>query len=304
MYGLVNSRWVALTCVAGCFLIAATNSRAALVLQYGFDEPSGDALDTGVGIPANGQFFDGATRSNNTPGGIGQSLDLTNDDPNALVRDGDADKLDGLTQLTVSTWINVSAYPGDAGPGITNSGNKRLVSKQDSGGGGFTFNLNSAVNDGTAGANDFKVGLFIGDEGGVGFTSGTSTADVDANTISAQNHWVFLAVTYDGTSATDNTRFYIGDANTPVTQLGQTLTLGQTTIASGSARVGVGFTDAAASGFDFSVDGYQDDVRVYNTALSLADLNAARLAALVPEPSSLLLMSFAVGLLVPRRRTF
>jgi hypothetical protein len=293
--------WAAVLSVMGLVLVAVPSSRGALLVRYGFDEPSGNALDTGTGAPANGQLLDGATRSNNTPSGSGRSLDLTNDDPNALVLDGDADKLDGLTKMTVSTWLNVSAYPGDAGSGVTNSGNKRLASKQDVGGGGFTFNMNSTVNDGTAGANDFKLGLFIGDAGGVGFTFGTSTADVDANTISAQDHWVFVAATYDGTLATDNTKFYIGDANTPLSQLGATLTLGQTPIGSGSARFGVGFTDAAASGFDFSVDGYQDDVRVYDTALSPAELDAVRLEGAVPEPGSLVLMLLA-GAVGWRRR--
>jgi Concanavalin A-like lectin/glucanases superfamily/PEP-CTERM motif len=293
--------WIGVVLVLGLIFAAPPTSYGTLLLQYSFDEPSGDALDTGAGPAANGQLMEGAARSSNTPSGIGSSIDFNTENAVAHVLEGDAAKLDGLTALTISTWVNVAAYPGDASAGTTNSGNKRLASKQDPLGAGFTLNMNSAVNNGTAGADDFKIGLFIANTGGSGFTSGTSTADVDANTISAADHWVFLAATYDSALATNNTTFYIGDATTPLAQLGSTLTLGQTTIDAGTGRFGVGFTDALATGFDFSVDGLQDDVRVYDVALSRAELEAVRLAGAIPEPASLMLLMMA-GVAICARR--
>jgi hypothetical protein len=68
--------------------------------------------------------------------------------------------------------------------------------------------------------------------------------------------------------------------DTPVTQLGTTqfLVLAPTPLES-DASFGVGYTDAAPTA-DTSVTGLQDDVRVYNTALNLAALEAARMEGL------------------------
>jgi hypothetical protein len=95
---------------------------------------------------------------------------------------------------------------------------------------------------------------------------------------------------YDGTSFVDNVRFYMGDASTPIALVGTPLTVGQLTIEGGSARVGIGFTDAAPTA-NTSAIGLQDDVRVYATALDLAALDQVRLANVVPEPSTAVLLS-------------
>lgn len=269
---------------------AAVASAQTPLLHYTFDESSGQAVDTGVGPAANGDLVGGAVRTSNTPAGFGSAVDFTNDNPYAHVLGPDAAKLDGVNQMTISTWLNVSSYPG---------GNVRLASKQEPSGSGFTFNMNSTVNDGTVGADDFKLFFAAAGAGAAGFTFGTSSADVDANTISAADNWVFLAVTYDGTQGSNNTRFYIGDADTPVAELGTAQTLGQVTIDGGAGRFGVGFTDAAPTA-DLSVDGFQDDVRVYGEALSLGDLDTIRLQN-IPEPSSIAAFG-ALGLLSLRRR--
>ena len=277
--------------IAGALLPAAAASAQVPLLQYTFDEPSGQALDTGSAPASNADLSGGATRSSNTPGGFGSSLDMTVDATNAQVIGDDANKLDGLGQITMTTWLNVSAYP---------SGNKRLVSKQEVSGSGFTFNMNAAPNDGTVGADNFKLFLAVAGAGAAGFTSTTSSADVDANSLSAADNWVFVAATYDSTKAADNTYFYIGGIDTPVMQLGAARTMGQTTIDGGAGRVGVGFTDAADTA-DTSVVGFQDDVRVYGTALSLQSLDAVRLAN-VPEPASLGAVALGAAALLGRRR--
>lgn len=55
--------------------------------------------------------------------------------------------------------------------------------------------------------------------------------------------------------------------------------------AGGQTRFGVGFWDLAPT-TNNSVIGYQDDVRVYHGALSLAELEAVRQEGLVPEPNA------------------
>jgi hypothetical protein len=142
------------------------------------------------------------------------------------------------------------------------------------------------------------LGLFVGNNvssGASDFASAFSTDDVGAD-----NQWVFLAVTYDGTSATDNVRFYMGDVNTPAAQVGTPLTIVQLTIEGGTARFGVGFTEAAPTA-NTSAIGLQDDVRVYGTALDLNQLDAIRLQA-VPEPSTWALIGGGLAALMAFRR--
>src|SRR5688500_12802511 len=89
-------------------------SAATLALRYNFDEVPAvqTAFDTGLVLPpSNGQLVGGAVRSLNTPGSLSPfSIDFTNESPYAHVLGEDANKLDGLTQLTLTTWLNVSQY--------------------------------------------------------------------------------------------------------------------------------------------------------------------------------------------------
>lgn len=272
--------------------LSAQVSSAAPLLRYSFDEASGPALDTGTGTPDNGALMGGAVRSANTPSGAGSSIDFTTESTYAHVLGSDAAKLDGNNQLTLITWLNVSTYP---------SGNNRLVAKQSGGAfGGFNFTMNAAPNDGTVSANNFRVGLFVGNNvssGAADFGSAFANADVE----NAGGNWAFLAVTYDGTLASNNTKFYIGDTTGSVTQLGATQSIVPLTVDGGTARFGVGFTDAAPTS-NTSVIGLQDDVRVYNSVLDATALEAARLEN-IPEPGSLAVLGLgALGLAARRRR--
>ncbi|QEG38007.1 LamG domain-containing protein [Bythopirellula goksoeyrii] len=271
---------------ASLVLFLSTVTSAAPLLLYNFDEPSGDALDTGDAPNTSGQLMGGATRSSDTPSGFGSSIDLRNDSPSfGHVLEGDAADLDGLAALTLTTWLKVESYT---------SGNNRLVAKQSGGAfGGFSWNMNATPNSGAVGPDNFRLAIFLGNNvssGAADFAAGFSDADVDAD-----NKWVFLALTYDGTQAANNTKFYIGDPTTSVSQLGSDLSLAQLTLDGGTSRFGVGFTDAAPTA-DTSVQGWQDDVRVYGSALSLAELERVRLAGTIPEPGSLaLLLSAALA---------
>lgn len=277
--------------IVGTTILAPLAATAAPLLQYSFNEPNGQTIDTGTGTPANGTLMNAAVRSSDTPSGTGSSVNFNvTEPPAAHVLSSDADKLDGLDKLTLTTWLKVSSYP---------SGNHRLVAKQNAGTfGGFSWNMNATPNDGPVGPDNFRVGLFVGNDVSSGpsdFASGFSTADADAG-----DKWAFLAVTYDSALSSNNTRFYIGGVNTPVTQLGNPLTLAQLTVDGGAAAFGVGYTHAAPTA-DTSVRGLQDDVRVYGEALDLASLDAVRLTN-VPEPTSVAMLALGSLALIARRQ--
>lgn len=274
------------TCLAILLIAGLGNlAAAAPLLHYTFDEASGDALDSGSAPQTNAALVGGATRSSDTPGGFGQSLDLRSDSPYAHALEGDAADLDGLSQLTLTTWLKVSDYT---------SGNNRLSAKQAGGSfGGFSWNMNATTNDGPVGPDNFRLALFLGGDGGFAFTF--SDADASAS------EWAFLAATYDSTTST--VTYYMGDATTPVAPLGtpQVMATSPGTLDAGSAAYGVGYT-GAAPGADTSVNGLQDDVRVYGEVLTLAELEAVRLANVIPEPTALCLAMVSLLGMVGRRQ--
>jgi hypothetical protein len=278
-----------LGCAAVLAASAPGRAQVTPLLQYTFDEPSGAALDTGTPPPADGTLQGGAVRTTNTPSGSGFAVDLiTNEATGGYAHvntAGDVPKLDGLGQFTLSTWINLDD------PG---SGSDRLMSKQAGDSplfSGFMWNINNPTAGGTRANGDVNSGLFVG--GSTGFAFATSDADVNL-----LDHWVFLAVSYDGTLAADNTRFYVGDLDSPVTQLGSVRTINAGTTADADTRFGVGFTDAAPTA-DTSANGLYDDVRVYGSALDATALDAVRLQN-VPEPASLLGVMLLGGMALAR----
>jgi hypothetical protein len=136
--------------VLACFVVMLpTICRAEPLLRYTFDETSGDALDYGDAPPANAALQGGATRSANTPNGRGYSLDLRDDDATyAHAVASGAEKLDGLSALTLTTWLNLEAYTG---------GNNRLISKQTASFfGGFSWNMKGTPNTGVVGPDNFR----------------------------------------------------------------------------------------------------------------------------------------------------
>jgi hypothetical protein len=259
--------------LAGLPLWAASNSLFAQtpVLHWAFDELDGNiAQDSGSGEPASGILQATASRTNETPGFMSPgALDLSAPGLDSWVNGGDVAKVDTLTQFTMSTWILLKGLNADQG----GSGNVRLLAKQAGGAfDGFSWNLN-APNEGTRGPDNFRMGMFIGGETGFSFAF--------SEDLGADDQWTFVAATYDGTTDLDNLIFYIGDETTSVDFLGDPLSLfsGPINSTAGIANVNVGMTEAAP-GIDFSINGYQDDVRIYDRVLSLEEIEQVRLANL------------------------
>jgi hypothetical protein len=271
--------------VAGLAVLAASvasQARAALLWQYKFDEANSGtttALDTGTGTAANGTFSGTATRTSNTPNSFSLGAMSTGSAGAAdYVTGGDAQKLDGLSSMTVTGWINLQSAPATS---------DRLVSKLFSNGTTFTgFDLRFAATNGQ---------LAFSEVNNVAVASLTSVGS-SAN-LSTASGWQFFAVSFDGT----NVRFFTGGESTAASQLGTTQSGSAfTTPADTTAVVRVGGTPATTS--DRTPNAFFDDIRIYDTALTTAaQLDAVRLEN-VPEPAAISLAAVgAAGLLLRRR---
>ena len=275
--------------LVGCMALMFDESELSaqnLLVQWTFDEPTGgtvNAIDTGAAPATNGVFGATATRTTDTPGGgPGFSVDLSAAGTSSIIDGGNPLEVDTLAQFTFSTWVKVTGatHYNEGG-----SVNVRLLAKQSSTPlfDGFSWNMVAPLTP-PGSNNNFRTGLFVG--GTTNFGAGFATTDI----VGRGGEWIFMAVAYDGTSTENNARFYIGDENTPVVQLGDPLTINAGQVfssntsngGSANARFGVGFTDAAPA-VDTSLMGFQDDVRVYNGVLDLAALDAVRLDNLPPD---------------------
>jgi hypothetical protein len=255
--------------ILGSLTLAVLKTQAAPptpLLHYTFDEAGGGptpALDSGVAPQTNGLFSGSATRTSNTPNGSGYALNVSTAGASDYLHSGNPAKLNGLSNLTLTCWVNLRA---------NQNASDRLISKFSTTA-GFDFRFNNAT------ASSAQLIFELN-------TNSGSSASSAAN-INALNQWVFLAVTYDGSGASSSqVNFYSGLTNVAVTQLGtaQTVTVVR----------GPGIEDTtnefrvastAATTADRTPPAWIDDVRVYNTVLSQSDLESVRLEILPVAPS-------------------
>jgi hypothetical protein len=231
--------------------LVTTPGWADLRLHYTFDETSGLALDSGITPSDSGTFINLAARTTSTPWGVGYALDLSRGN-NDWVSAGNPAKLNGITNFTITTWLNLRA---DA------AANDRLIDKvSTSGGFGWRIIASTA---GSISASSFSLALQI---------TLNSEVDLGAN-LGADHQWVFLAVTYDGTSASGNVKFYRDDTNNGVGLLGTASRSGGA-VPDTTSELRIGSTPASPS--DRTPPAWFDDVRVFSTVLSQADLEVVR----------------------------
>lgn len=242
------------------------------IIHYTFDENSGPAIDSGSGIASDGFLGANAARTTNTPGGASPfALDLSSPGLESVVNAGTTSELDSLESFTLTTWLLLEGLNADQG----GSGNVRLLANQGDAPDfdGISWNLNNPIF-GERAIDNFRLGLFIGSDAGFSFAQSTEAWGAEI--------WTFLAITYDGLEEFDNVQFYVGDEGSETAPLGLPLSVlpGSPT---NSADFGIGFTEAALD-VDFAAVGFQDDVRVYDRALSLAELEQVRLDNLTSDP--------------------
>lgn len=227
-----------------------------LLMRYTFDEAASGttaAVDSsGVANQGNGTFSGTGTRTSNTPGSFGVAAFDAGSGGGGYIDAGDVDKLDGQQKLTITAWIRLYGAPANG---------QFLLTKQDTGNtSGFEllYGLPSA---GSIAANNFTVKLRVG----------TSTASGVSADLNADNTWIFVAVTYDGSAASSNLRFYNGGPSTPV---------GSATVRNYNAGTATAnsqpFRLCASSAAAGTVSVMVDDVRIYANVLPVAQIETIR----------------------------
>lgn len=132
---------------------------------------------------------------------------------------------------------------------------------------------------------------------------GLQTGAVTSSTLALLNTWVFFALTYDGTTTTNNINLYVGTQSGAITSIAATASSTAGDVAATTVPIVLG---NGISGNQRPLNGLMDDLRLYGSAtdttgvLSLSAIESMRALDAVPEPrlTSLLLMAFALGLII------
>jgi hypothetical protein len=177
---------------------------------------------------------------------------------------GDNEALDQFSSFTVQGWLK-----GDDGPSVT--GNlARLVEKTDGFAEGGGWGVDWAAGDPYSGRDVGSIGFGIRGEGGTG---GFATA----GSYVSQQQWIFFAVTYDGTAASNNVKFYRGTTSQAL-QLVATGTVAVGTERGSVSPLSVGNGANGARAFS----GLLDDIRIFGVksgndgVLTMAELETIR----------------------------
>ena len=222
-----------------------------LVLAFGFEEAAGNSVLDSSAAPVNGTIA-GATRV--AAGKIGRALSFDGVNDWVTVNDTTASKIDLTTGMTLEAWVR---------PTSALSGWESVVIKERT-----TVGLSYALyaNDGAPDASGFAGPAGYLRPGPVASTTDQGVRQASHTSI-ALNTWTHLATTYDGA----NQRLYINGAL--VATKPQT---GSTAVSNQPLRIG----GNGVWGEFFQ--GLIDEVRIYNRALSAAEITADMTTPVVP----------------------
>ncbi|EIP98352.1 hypothetical protein OpiT1DRAFT_02808 [Opitutaceae bacterium TAV1] len=256
-----------------------------LLLHYDFNQPVVDGtVPDRSGNNRDGTLAGSATWGADKTGVSGAAGDHAFDNtastmglntaPTGGGRVGYTQSLDSLTSFTISMWFKTDgAQPLASSARLFDASNGFLLAGTSNG--KLSFNYSGTV------------------------LAANATSDP---ILAAQDEWVFVAVTWDGSVAGQSTvKIYAGSS-------AQTVSL----VASGTSATIVGAQSLAALSFGATgslgraFDGWLDDIRVYGEtsgasgALSAEALDAIRLADLsqIPEPATSATVAGGVALLV------
>lgn len=248
-------------------VFAAGLAAQNLLLHYGMNEASGNYASTGsvqadlvpsgdnqvygsAGSGVSGLAWDRAwDASANTVTGSGNNSRLMNAT--------DVDAIDGLPAFTLTFWFNLDQTVASATRFLYNSDSVSPTK-------GFVVRTRLSSS---------KTGFDIRLGNGTGYTEVVSSYFASGTGYNRLHTWVFAAITWDGS----NVNFYVADAATAVAAAGGGVFAGP--LAADDQPLVVGNRESTSTA---GVDGLLDDVRIYDAALSMNDLEAVRLDDLNP----------------------
>jgi hypothetical protein len=208
-----------------------------LVAAYAFNELSGGGAADSSGTGNHGTLLNGATFA---LGRAGNAVNL--DGVNDYVNIGNPASLQINGSLTISAWINSSAYPVDDAAVVSKRGNSAAG-----------YQLDTTVDRGSR-----TIGFKLTGTAGVKMNRYGSTALLP-------NQWYHIAGVYNGAAQTMNV--YLNG------QLNNGVLVGAVTATQQNSGLGVVIgRKSGDTGFAFA--GKIDDVRIYNRALSQAEIQA------------------------------
>lgn len=262
-------------------LLLCPAARATQLLQYTFDDYTNATFTLdGSPNPTNGFFSGTATRTaaGSTPNGIGYALNVVGNNGGSQnwLTVSNCDKLSPaigiITNMTITFWINLQADP---------SASDRVLSKEIVGppAKGFGVQIYGPGSSAPA-ATNFYLSFGANSVGGIAKTT---------TSLNASNRWVFCAVTYDGTKASGTTGYtnvywYSGSPSSAVAQLGNPYVSNNGFITNTTVPLRIGSTPA--SGSDRTPPVWIDDVQIFDTVLTPAQLEIIRQANGLPSISN------------------
>ncbi len=238
---------------------------SSLLVYYPFDEGSGSTIADASGEGHNGSLGDGVTWT--VPGVLGNGALQVSGEPGARVTIDSMNPAAGTGQLTLSIWVKWT--------GIRRGGSQGLISKRDAWDLDslmFMFEVDSGGN-----ANGIALRQYSSSD-----TDVMSGPDAMTPYI---GRWVHAAATFDGTTG----RIYLD---------GREIASGPFSFAHGTtADITIGNTNSSAWEDSPEVfNGYLDEARIYNRALSAAQI--AYLADTTPEDGQLYIPASTVDLYI------
>ncbi|NCC23366.1 MAG: DUF1566 domain-containing protein, partial [Alphaproteobacteria bacterium] len=235
-----GTNWVAM----GREASAPTGPTDGLVGWWKLDETSGTTAADSSGNGNDGTMSGGLDAgSDSVPGRVGTALDFDGTDDRILAANESNFDFDGVSPFSVATWVRY-----DAGGSWY-----YLVSKIYNGGNshGWQFKIdesNSRLNSVLVGSSGDSIGVL------------SSTGSL------APNQWYHVAMTYDGSQSASGVKLFIDGLETGYAIAAGNLTTSMLNDA--SMEIGASLADGGGK-----LDGVLDDVRIYNRALSAAEVS-------------------------------
>jgi len=290
---VISRKPIAGVCLLVCFVLAATQgiAGAALLFQDDFNDLDGNVTITDKIQGAMGTLLGNVTRSStevapSNSGGF--AVDFSTNTTTDAVSYGNLTVLHNKSELTISMWIK---------PDTIRTDGSRLITKTSTGGNQQIWDFE--VREHTAPNRSIRMGISTaGGAGGSSAYGGTSTTGAGPCGRVALDEWQFVAISW--VDATSTGSFYRG------TLAGGLLGPETDTLDGGilSTTQPLLLGNIGSPGLR-NFHGLIDNVRIYDNALSSADLDGVMRFddVPIPEPGTLsLVLIGALGLVARRKR--